>query len=213
MSDRAAHPYQGRVRTGAKGTAGSPGLEPGGSRVKNPSGSANSPNGHREPSPSADLGGLRLQGAAGLRPGGRALGGGRTRNIWALDPASLPVGVRAPKAATRCRPGPPAVRERGRSRARRQAARRGFEPRPPRPERGVLPVRRTGIGTGGAIRTGTGQDLSLLSAAIGLRPRAPPGSRSPFSGLRVQCITSHACGAWSRTGESNPDDLLGRQAS
>lgn len=125
----------------------------------------------------------------------------------------LPFGLRGLRAATRCRPGPPAVRERGRSRARRQAARRGFEPRPPRPERGVLPVRRTGIGTGGAIRTGTGQDLSLLSAAIGLRPRAPPGSRSPFSGLRVQCITSHACGAWSRTGESNPDDLLGRQAS
>jgi hypothetical protein len=78
-----------------------------------------------------------------------------------------------------------------------KAARRGFEPRPPRPERGVLPVRRTGIGTGGAIRTRTGQDLSLLSAAIGLRPRAPPGSRSPFSGLRVQCITRHACGAQS----------------
>lgn len=67
----------------------------------------------------------------------------------------------------------------------------------PRPERGVLPVRRTGIGTGGATRTRTGQDLSLLSTAIGLRPRAPPGSRSPFSGLRVQCITSHACGAQS----------------
>jgi hypothetical protein len=65
-----------------------------------------------------------------------------------------------------------------------KAARRGFEPRPPRPERGVLPVRRTGIGTGGAIRTRTGQDLSLLSAAIGLRPCAPPGSRTPFPWIK-----------------------------
>jgi hypothetical protein len=65
----------------------------------------------------------------------------------------------------------------------------------PRPERGVLPVRPTGIGTGGAIRTRTAQDLSLLSAAIGLRPRAPPEARTPFPAVRAQCITRHACGA------------------
>jgi hypothetical protein len=49
----------------------------------------------------------------------RALGGSRTRNIQALDLASLPVGVRARGAATRCRPGSPALRGRGRSRAQR----------------------------------------------------------------------------------------------
>jgi hypothetical protein len=27
------------------------------------------------------------------------------------------------------------------------------------------------------------------------RPRAPPEARTPFSGLRVRCITRHACGA------------------
>ena len=44
---------------------------------------------------------------------------------------------------------------------------------------------------------------------FGLRPRAPPGSRSPFSGLRVQCITCHACGAQSGQRESNPRYQLG----
>src|ERR1700683_5805128 len=109
-----------------------------------------------EPPPGAAPGWLPLQGAPGRwtqRP--RTPGETRTHTARLLMPVPPAIWLRGLRAATRCRPGPPAVRERGRSRARRQAARRGFEPRPPRPERGVLPVRRTGIGTGGAIRTRT----------------------------------------------------------
>jgi hypothetical protein len=107
----------------------------------------------------------------------------------------LPLGYEGPEPPPGADPGHP-LYESGAAAVRGgEAARRGFEPRQPRPERGVLPVRRTGIGTGGAIRTRTAQDLSLLSAAIGLRPRAPPEARTPFPGLRVQCITCHACGA------------------
>lgn len=152
-----------------------------------------------------------LQGAPGRwtqRP--RTLGETRTHTARPLMP--VPPAIWATRAQSR-HPVPTRghpLYESGAAAVRGgKAARRGLEPRPPRPERGVLPVRRTGIGTGDAIRTRAGQDLSLLSAAIGLRPRAPPGSRSPFSGLRVQCITSHACGAQSGQRESNPRCQLG----
>ncbi len=91
-----------------------------------------------------------------------------------------------------------------------KAARRGFEPRPPRPERGVLPVRRTGIGTGDAIRTRTGQDLSLLSAAIGLRLCAPPGSRTPFPWIKSPVHHRLCLRRSERIAESNPRSQLGR---
>jgi hypothetical protein len=35
---------------------------------------------------------------------------------------------------------------------------------------------------------------------------APPEARTPFPGVRAQCITRHACGAWS--GEWFPEDLV-----
>lgn len=54
----------------------------------------------------------------------------------------------------------------------RTAAGQGFEPRLAGSGPAVLPVRRSGIAV-----------------------RAPPGTRTPFPGLRVQCITRHACGA------------------
>jgi hypothetical protein len=50
----------------------------------------------------------------------RTPGGIRTRKYTHLKRARLPVAARAHGAATRCRPGSPAVRRRGRSRARRQ---------------------------------------------------------------------------------------------
>lgn len=65
----------------------------------------------------------------------------------------------------------------------------------PRPERGVLPVGPAGIGTGGASRTRIPRGLSSRGLPVASLPRAPPGARTPFPGLRVQCFTRIARGA------------------
>ena len=77
------------------------------------------------------------------------LGGIRTRSNMALDHVRLPVAARAQeRAATRCRPGPSAVRceRHGRSQAAALAWTAGLDARlpslgsnqePPRPERGA----------------------------------------------------------------------------
>ncbi len=44
------------------------------------------------------------------------------------------------------------------------------------------------------------------------RPRAPPGSRTPFPRVRAGYITSHACSAWSGRQESNLHDMGGSHA-
>jgi hypothetical protein len=75
-----------------------------------------------EPPPSATLGYRTYKVRPVVGPQGRGvLGGIRTRNLQALDLAPLPVGLQAHGAATRCRPGSPALRGRGRSRARRRS--------------------------------------------------------------------------------------------
>jgi hypothetical protein len=116
----------------------------------------------------------------------------------------LPLGYEGIGAATRCRPGSPAVRERGRSRARRPS----WRPRARTwtfliQSQACCRITPVSIGTGGAIRTRTGRGLGPRSPAIGLRPRAPPEPRTPFPGVRARCITRHACGAWSNPAGSN----------
>jgi hypothetical protein len=84
-----------------------------------------------------------LQGTSGRWTRGRGVPGGiRTRNLQALDLAPLPVGLQAHGAAIRCRPGSPALRGRGRSRARRHdvAPGAGVEPTLTASEAGVLPL-------------------------------------------------------------------------
>ena len=80
------------------------------------------PHSPSEPPPSATLGCRSYKERPVVGPEGRGVPGGiRTRNLQALDLAPLPIGLQAHGAATRCRPGSPAVRERGRSRARRRS--------------------------------------------------------------------------------------------
>jgi hypothetical protein len=79
----------------------------------------------------------------------------------------------------------------------------------PRPEHGVLPVGPAGISTGGASRTRIPRGLSSRGLPVASLPRAPPEARTPFPGVRAQCITRHACGAQSgppriRTGKPSP---------
>ena len=130
--------------------------------------------------------------------------------------ASYLLGYEDMRAATRCRPGSSAVRRRSRSRARR----RGW---------GTRARTWTLLGQNQMCCLITpfpieyaGRDLNPQTArfelasfaGLALPARAPPEARTPFPGLRVRCITRHACGAQkSRTGESNPDILLGRQMS
>jgi hypothetical protein len=101
------------------------------------------------------------------------------------------------RAATRGRTGPPAVRERGRIRARR----RGW---------GTRARTWTLLGQNQMCCLITpfpieyaGRDLNPQTArfelasfaGLALPARAPPEARTPFPGLRVRCITRHACGA------------------
>ena len=78
----------------------------------------------------------------------------------------------------------------------------------PRPERGVLPVGPAGTGTGGASRTRIPRGLSSRGLPVASLPRAPPEARTPFPGVRAQCITRHACGAALPVGASSPRGCL-----
>jgi hypothetical protein len=126
VSDRAARPYQGRVRAGAKGIVPGAGLEPACAGFKDRPGC-------QQPTP--DRGAFPQ-----CRPERAALTGRSWTPVRKAScarresdphgpcgphgpqPCASTIPPRAHGAATRCRPGSPAVRKRGRSRARR----RGF---------------------------------------------------------------------------------------
>jgi hypothetical protein len=172
VSDRAARPYQGRVRAGAKGIVPGAGLEPACAGVK-------ARPGCQQPTP--DRGAFPQ-----CRPERAAVTGrGRTPVRKAScarresdphgpcgphgpQPCASTIPPRAHGAATRCRPGSPAVRERGRSRARRPSWR-------PRARTWTLLIQSqacyritpVSIGTGGATRTPIPQGLSLRPLPLG----------------------------------------------
>lgn len=106
----------------------------------------------------------------GLEPGPRPRQG---RALTAeLHPQRAPPRCR-PRAAKRYERGAAAVPQ-------RQAAHRGFEPRSSHSECDVLPIGRMGI----VLCYSRIPDAARVSEA-----------RTLFYGLRVRCITSHACGA------------------
>lgn len=87
------------------------------------------------------------------------------------------------RAAARCRPGPPALRGRVRSRARRhELLEQDSNPHRPEPKSGVLPVRPSSIVAGGG---------SIRRAPQALRPYRPGGS-NPATPDRVRCPSCRA---------------------
>ncbi len=117
------------------------------------------------------------------------------------------------RAAVRCRTEPLALRRRGRSRARRHSwppwsRTRKFRGQGP----AGLPIPSVAIEYERRDSNRHCADFGAYLCQLELRPRAPPGSRTPFPGLRVRCITSHACGAQRRRRESNPRDQGGSPA-
>ena len=150
-------------------------------RVQSPAAPADRATGHREPPPGADPGkAVRTRDARSPDPGAlRTPGGIRTRKYTLLKRARLPVAARAYGAAVRCRPGHPALRERGRKPcAAAKLAILASNQETPRPERG---------GSAGfpqmAIEYGRRESNAQAatfeearSARLPSLPRAPPGS-------------------------------------
>jgi hypothetical protein len=162
---------------------------------------------HCEPSLSADLSEPPLQGAAGRRSGGPgALGGIRTRNIWHLGPASLPCWSTSTRSL---RPGSNGLPLPYGGSALPGELRRHVS----RVRASCPAVSRPGIGTGDASRTRMPRGLGSRGLPVASLPRgAPPEARTPFPGVRAQCITRHACGAWSGIQESNLHSRFGGPA-
>jgi hypothetical protein len=168
-----------------------------------------------EPSLSADLSKPPLQGAAGHRPGGhpcarRDLEPATSRlSTWPLCQLEYEH-MEPPPGADPGHPpyesGAAAVRGGVASGAGLEPAWAGFR---------VLlgsrqPARKC---TGGGTCTRMPRGLSSRGLHCRHSRVRRQGLEPRFSGLRVQCFTRIARGAWSRTGESNPDDLLGGQTS
>jgi hypothetical protein len=112
--------------------------------------------------------------------------------------ASCQLGYEDIGAAVRCRPGPPALRGRGRSRARRH----GFRGWARTSEgRGQGPAGDTdappGTGTGGEIRTLKQPGLSRLGIPSSRHARVPPRGLEPLhSRVRIWCPASRAQAAY-----------------
>jgi hypothetical protein len=150
--------------------------------------------------------------SAGFEPAASSISG------WPL----YQVGVRAHGAAARCRPGPPAVRRRSRSRARRHRC-------PPwirttiNASRARRPAGWTNghctkstLRRGGGIRTHTVRYLKPPRLPVARLPHVACAARDSNSVPRGKSPVHHqSClqRSKSRTGELNPDDQFGRLAS
>jgi hypothetical protein len=137
-----------------------------------PGGSADSPTAHQSPSPGSNWAGGPYKELPDAGPKGmRVLGAIRTRTAGDLNAVPPAIGLRGHGAATRCRPGSPSLRGRGRSRARRHGCQtrtrtsiRGFRVRCPA-------IGRSGIGYGrcgrAGIRTLTDRYLRAVPLPLG----------------------------------------------
>jgi hypothetical protein len=124
-------------------------------------------------------------------------------SCWCL----LPLGYEDSGAAVRCRSGPPALRRRGRSRARRRGF-RGWTRTSDGRGQGPAgdPNAPPGTGAGGEIRTLTQPGLSRPGIPVPCHARIVrrQGLEPCLPGLRVQCFTRIARGAPSGMQESDP---------
>jgi hypothetical protein len=150
-------------------------------------GPAKFPNGHPEPPAGLEPATFSVQAScadpvAPRRHG--ALGGIRSRSVWHLGLASLPCWSTSTRSLW-------TVSNR----------------LPPMYEIGALPGELQRRGCRARTRT------SIDCLPVASLPRgAPPEARTPFPGVRAQCITRHACGAWSGVGESNLHSRFGGPA-
>jgi hypothetical protein len=137
------------------------------------------------------------------------------RNIWHLGPASLPCWSTSTRSLWTASNRLPPMYEIGALPGELQ--RRGCRARTRTSihwVRASCPaVRRPGIGTGDASRTRMPRGLGSRGLPVASLPHgAPPEARTPFPGVRAQCITRHACGAWSGMQESNLHSRFGGPA-
>ena len=151
-----------------------------GSRIQSPVG-CRYPNGHREPFPGAAPGELSLQGTAGRWPGGQStLGGARTRNLQHLMLTPLPkLGYERAEPLLGADPSYLSVRRTGGRWPERQSCRtrtrtsiRDFRGRCPA-------IRRSGIGTGGGIRTRSWARFELVASACWATPACAARGSNP----------------------------------
>lgn len=146
----------------------------------------------------------------------RVLGATRTRTAVVLSDVTPTIGLRAHESRH-----PVPTRATCLTRARPQpcAAASSWPPWPrtrksPAPEAGgsaKFPQWPSSTGGGSRTRMGLTARHFLRVLCIPFhhaRLRAPPEARTPFPGLRVQCITSHACGALERLPGNAPGPSL-----
>jgi hypothetical protein len=136
------------------------------------------PHSPSEPSPGATPGWNGVQGHPGRWTQGHVRSPGiEPGSTWPSTKPVFQLRHERMRAATRCRPGPSAVRRRSRSRARRRAAPHGFEPRFAASGTAVLPFRRKGIEYG--RRESNAHAASFWGSQVCQLPslphRAPPG--------------------------------------
>jgi hypothetical protein len=85
------------------------------------------------------------------------------------------------------------------------AAGQGFEPRSRGSGPRILPLDDPALVRKAGVEPGVDEFRARQVSRLPSLPRgAPPEARTPFSGLRVRCITRHACGAQSGMWESSP---------
>ena len=126
------------------------------------------------------------------------------------------IGLRGHGAATRCRPGPSALRRRSRSRARRRELPdldsnqccQGSEPRWDARQPTRYRVRAAGF----ELSQHSGSPgFEPRAAAVSPRPRTPPGSRTPYLRLRVRCFTGMLAARRADNRNRTRDVLVGSQ--
>jgi hypothetical protein len=130
--------------------------------------------------------------------------------------AALPGELRRHRAAVRCRPGPPALRRRDRSRARRRSFRgwaRTSESRGQGPAGDNQRPTRNWYGRRDSNSHAAGSEPTRYASSHHARKVRRQGLEPRFPGLRVQCCTRIARGARSGMQESNRSLSSGQEDS
>ena len=150
------------------------------------------------PSPGSNWANCPYKELPAARPKGHgALGAPRTHAGQPFRLVPLPLGYESIEPLRGVEPRKPPVRrttgrlpERHGCRARTRTSIRGFRGRCPA-------IRRPGIEHGRREPNPHLARFELVASAFELCPRAPPGTRTLFAGVRVRNIAIHARGTWS----------------